>query len=275
MAVKDETSDSLLHALAERFRNPVFFSFLISWVYFNWRALYVTLFVSVKELPFKRGTRVPFHDKLAYLASLDVSIWKPVAASIAMPIILYGAGEGVKVATEWLMHGFTSIRHSLFEHRVVPYAKYAKVLLKKEKLESALIEADQRTRDVAALVDGATRDLAQKEDARKNLEEERDDARQELMDVRRELNDANSKRTELASTVSSLYGNRKRAIAEQRQLLDQRSAHFEVMTEAINRLDDRHAAMEVRNPLSTLIQVDQDLRQRWDSELEVGGAHVG
>lgn len=63
---------AILDTLSTRLKSPYFGSFAIAWIASAWQVWYVTIFVSVSELPRIPGTDTRCHDKLSYIWDLKL-----------------------------------------------------------------------------------------------------------------------------------------------------------------------------------------------------------
>lgn len=76
-----EFLNTIFQASNERLKNPLFFSFLISWIAFNWKSIF-TLFLSDKKI----------EQKITYISEnfsgLDTTLYYPILSSLIYVLVL-------------------------------------------------------------------------------------------------------------------------------------------------------------------------------------------
>lgn len=94
----DDVQDSLKQALGDRLKSHFFFGFIVAWLAFHARAIYITLFLDTKELPFiDEDYEVRYVNKLAYIDDLEYN-WLdhyvgPLAVALLASIFVHYVDE--------------------------------------------------------------------------------------------------------------------------------------------------------------------------------------
>lgn len=85
----EELRKSFNSVLYERVSSPLYGTFIVAWIFWNWRILYITLFVSEKELAFNKLQWIE-----TYALNYSDLIYKPIISTIffltLMPFISNG-----------------------------------------------------------------------------------------------------------------------------------------------------------------------------------------
>ncbi|EIO3906137.1 hypothetical protein LQK15_000584 [Vibrio vulnificus] len=85
----EEFKKSFHSVLYERVSSPMYGTLIVAWAFWNWKILYVTLFVSEKELPFNKLEWIE-----AYALSLDNLFYKPIISTIFLLTIMPFVSNG-------------------------------------------------------------------------------------------------------------------------------------------------------------------------------------
>jgi hypothetical protein len=94
----DELQDSFKQAVGDRLKSHFFFGFAVAWLAFHARAIYITLFLDTKDLPFiDENYDIRYVNKLAYIDDLGYS-WLdhwlgPLAVALLASILVHYVDE--------------------------------------------------------------------------------------------------------------------------------------------------------------------------------------
>ncbi|MDE1326933.1 hypothetical protein L9W97_17525 [Vibrio aestuarianus] len=85
----EEFKKSFHSVLYERVSSPMYGTFIVAWAFWNWKILYVTLFVSEKELPFHKLEWIE-----TYALNLGNLFYKPIISTILLLTIMPFVSNG-------------------------------------------------------------------------------------------------------------------------------------------------------------------------------------
>ena len=141
--MKDEAWSSVKTVLNERISSPLYGAFIISWVLWNWKILYVTFFISEAKI---NGTKIDYI--LTNCSDIHYLLWLPCVSTaviiLLLPLLAYVAFvishlfDLLKVNTKHYIQKkkYMTIAESsqLIEQIYGLEEKYSKLLIDKDKL---------------------------------------------------------------------------------------------------------------------------------------------
>jgi hypothetical protein len=170
--------NSFLDNIKERLTNPLFFSFLIAWILYNWD---VTLALLWYDPP---KTDKGHYDLIKYVSghtSWWLSIWKPLLSAIAYTVLHPIFKQGIRLLNAWIERIGDKKLLMITRDGWVSGEKYYEL---KAKVEAKMGEVTLLTRDENAM-------RAELMEAKEKTEK----ARLEVEEMRRRLNDTIDKHT--------------------------------------------------------------------------------
>lgn len=120
-----EVKDSLFIEIEKRLRNPFLWAFLISWIFWNWDFLYVSLFLDEKYVSLLPQLWTTFSTKLEYIKNNNlVNIYKfviyPLISSFV--VILF-----IEWITTWLNLFISQIKNKILWHELLTKEESIKI----------------------------------------------------------------------------------------------------------------------------------------------------
>lgn len=144
----DQPQELFKDAMA-RMRGSFFSSFVFAWTIANWQAVYVTLFVTEKFLPFSGNKRFP--DKLSYLGWLyGHDYWWVLSwllcllSAFFMPLILHSLNRRIRHQKLVISHNWNEADAVRAKAKVVPQEAYDQVFKERNDFERQYHEASEK-----------------------------------------------------------------------------------------------------------------------------------
>lgn len=135
----DKVSD-FLKELGQRFSNPLIFSFIISWTFYNWKVPVALFFFSEAQLKAEGFTS--YVDFISKTITSNESFWYPFWFAVAYTIFFPFIREGVKNFNIWVDVGSTKLSKRINSSSSIPMEKYYEMLenvgQKEAKLEQLI-----------------------------------------------------------------------------------------------------------------------------------------
>lgn len=117
-----EFLNTFFQASNERLKNPLFFSFLISWIVFNWKPIF-TLFLSDKKI----------EQKITYITEnfngIDTTLYYPILSSLAYVLVLPYFTWGIEILVIFAKTG----RKTNFNNEQLSDLKWKQKIAKEER----------------------------------------------------------------------------------------------------------------------------------------------
>lgn len=140
----DRVSD-FFKDLKERLSNPLFSSFIIAWIVFNWKIPVVLLYYKISEL--KIDGYNSYLDYITRNLNDSNAIWKPLCAALIYTFIFPFIRNGILAFNSWVKAWGNSWNLSLSKESKVSVSKYIQLrqayLERASRLEEVLNEEGQ------------------------------------------------------------------------------------------------------------------------------------
>lgn len=215
----DDIQDTFKRAVGDRLKSHFFFGFVLAWLAFHARALYITLFLDRKDLPFiDESYDVKFVNKLAYIDSLGYT-WMdhwigPIVVALLASVSVHYIDELVikplkQKGTNWgvRFRGWFA-EEDLYTQAQMDGAKrgrseaVAKHLEEKKRRETAEEEADSLRERVKIINHNNNEDVARLEGEIRKLTEQLGASSTTAEHLRGELRSAKQQAEESAAQVA-------------------------------------------------------------------------
>lgn len=146
---------SLLGTVSDRLKNIFVGAFVLSWIGWNWKYIYITLFVS------ENLVKAPSYNKFEYITSFDTNIWflllypffTAIGYIILLPLINVGANAVVDWYKIWNKRNYikrNKKRPYLFEDIEIARESYATELEDTEKKLTAIEKISNKRKQTIA-----------------------------------------------------------------------------------------------------------------------------